>query len=103
MFKNSNELLEYALRKLQVAVNENKSQVEILLKERFPNDTNKVREYCDNLELKTITEILREEFKNYDIRSTVESKGYLKAILTFERGQCEMFFSLVWNLTLLKK
>lgn len=32
MFKNSNELLEYALRELQVAVKENKSQVEILLK-----------------------------------------------------------------------
>ncbi len=103
MFKNSNELLEYALRELQVAVKENKSQVEILLKESFPNDTNRVRKYCDGLEMKTITEILREEFKNYDIRSTVESKGYLKAIITFERGPCEKFYPLVWKLTLRKK
>lgn len=40
MFKSSSELLEYALRKLQVAVKENKSQVEILLQDSFPNDTN---------------------------------------------------------------
>ena len=43
MFESSNELLEYALRELQVAVKENKSQVEILLKDSFPNDTNRVR------------------------------------------------------------
>ena len=103
MFGSSNELLEYVLRELQVSIKENQSQVEILLKERFPNDTDRVREYCDTLELKTITEILRGEFKNYTIKSTVESKGYLKAILTFERGPCEMFYPLVWVLTLQKK
>ena len=103
MFKNSNELLEYALRELQVAVKENKSQVEILLEEYFPNDTNKVREYCDELEIKTITEILREEFKNYYIRSTVESKGDLKAVLTFAEGPCKIFYTIVWTLTLRKK
>ena len=47
MFKNSNELLEYALRELQVAIERNKVQVEIILKERFPNDTASVRQYCD--------------------------------------------------------
>lgn len=103
MFKSSSELLEYALRKLQVAVKENKSQVEILLQDSFPNDTNQVRKYCSGLKMKLITEILREKFKDYDIKSTVESKGAFKAIFTFERGPCEMLYPLIWELTLRKK
>ena len=103
MFKDSSELLEYALRKLQVAIEKNEVQVEILLDERFPNDTNSVKKYCDELEVKTITELLREEFKNYDIRSVVESKGYLQGIITFTKGPCIMAYPLVWILTLQKK
>lgn len=103
MFKNSNELLEYALRELQVAIEKNKVQVEILLKERFPNDTASIRQYCDELEVKTITELLREEFKNYDIRSVVESKGDLQGVITFTKGPCIMAYLLVWVLTLRKK
>lgn len=103
MFKNSTELLDHAFRELQVAIKNNKIQVEILLNERFSTNSNTVKKYCDELELKTITEILREEFSDYNIKSLVESKGYLQGVITFEKGPCVMFYPLVWKLTLRKK
>ena len=81
----------------------NELEVEILLEESFIDDTAIVRRYCDNLEVKTITELLREEFKDYNIRSVVKSKGYLQGIITFSEGPCVMSYPLVWTLTLLKK
>ncbi len=103
MWKNSKDLFDHALRELQVAVKEKKVQVEIILSEAFPNDTNKVREYCDRFELKKITESIREQFKNYDVRSVVESKGHLKCIITFQKGPCVRAYPLVWTLTLREK
>lgn len=73
------------------------------MKDTFPNDSNRVREFCEKLEIKTITEMLREEYKNYDIKSVVQSKGFLKGIITFNRGPCSLHYPLVWVLTLRKK
>ena len=103
MWKNSTELLDYALRELRVAIKKGKRQVEIILDDNFLNDTKVVKKYCDELELKTITEMLREEFDDYNIKSVVKSKGDLKGIITFERGPCAMYYPLVWRLTLRKK
>jgi len=103
MFRNSTELLDYALRELQVAVEQNKEIVEIMLKEHFECNDNKTRSFCDKFEIKTITELLREEFEDYDIKSVVELKGYLTGIITFSNGPCSLNYPLVWILTLRKK
>ena len=103
MFKNSTELLDHAVREVKEAVDNNAPEVVILLKEHFQNSTSEVQKYCDALEVKTITEILREEFKDYDIKSSVEIEGDLKGIITFEKGPCMLFYPLVWNLILHKK
>ena len=78
-------------------------ELEILLSESFPNDTTEVQKYCETLQLKNITETLREEFNNYNIKSIVKSKGNLTTILTFKKGPCTMFYPLVWCLTLQEK
>ena len=103
MWKNSTELLDHALRELRVAIKKDQNQVEIRLSDNFLNDTKVVKKYCDELELKIITEMLREEFNHYDIKSVVEIKGDLKGIITFERGPCTIYYPLVWRLTLRKK
>lgn len=103
MFRNSTELLDYALRELQVAVEQNKGTVEIKLEEYFQNAENKMRQFCNKFEIKTITELLREEFEDYDIKSIIELKGHLTGIITFSRGPCSLHYPLIWRLTLRKK
>ena len=103
MFRNSTELLDYALRELQVAVEQNKGRVEIELEEYFQDDESKIKQFCNKFEIGTITELLREEFKDYDIKSIVKLKGHLKGIITFSRGPCSLHYPLVWVLTLRNK
>lgn len=85
--KISNELLELALRELQVAIEKNESKVEITLSQRFPNNTSNIKRFCNMLELQDVTDSLIEKFPNYNITSVVKSKGLL----------------LVWILELRKK
>ena len=59
--------------------------------------------YGETLQLKNITETLRKEFNNYDIRSIVKSKGDLNIILTYQKSPCVLYYPLVWSLTLQEK
>lgn len=103
MFSNSIELLDYALRELQVAVKKKRSKVEIKLEQHYSkDDLNSIKQYCDRFEIKEITELLREEFKEYDIKSVVRFKN-LTGVLTFNKGSCLLTYLLVWDLTLRKK
>lgn len=105
MFSNSIDLLDYALRELQVAVKKKKKnqKVVIVLKQHYSkDDINKIKQYCDRYEIKEITELLREEFKEYDIKSTVRL-GSLTGVVTFSKGPCSLNYPLIWELTLRKK
>ena len=102
MFKNSIELLDHAVREVREAVDKSVPEVVIFLEKHFRNSTSEIKKYCDNLEVKTITEILREEFNNYNIESIVEI-GDLTGVITFEKGPCALYYPLVWNLILHKK
>lgn len=98
MWQDSNELLDYALRELEVAINNQKYQLEIILNSNFPNDTNLMQRYCNNLRIKKNTELLRKKYKNYDIKSTVSLKSsFAKANLS------KTFSPLVWKLTLQRR
>jgi len=77
MRKNSKELLELALRELQVAIEKNESKVEIILSKRFPNSTSNIKRFCNMLELQDVTNSLIEKFKDYNITSVVTTNGLL--------------------------
>ena len=103
LWKNSSELLEHALRELQVAVQENKTKIEILIQKRFSGDVEAISRIAEKLEMKAITETLREEFSEYELKSRLGTKGELNAILTFKDEPCSLFYPLVWELNLQKK
>ena len=103
MWKNSEELMDFARKKLKEAIEKKEFEVEIVLSDSFPADTSEVQLRCESLKMKKITESLREEFSNYNIKSIVKSKGKLNAILTFKKGPCALFYPLVWCLTLQEK
>ncbi|MDE5831122.1 MAG: hypothetical protein K2H53_05890 [Clostridia bacterium] len=101
-FKNSNELLDHALRELQTAVTENKQEVTIVLEEYFDGDSKAMLEIVEKLEIKSITERLREEFSDFSIKSRVEC-GHLSSIITFKTGPCDIRYKLIWKLELIPK
>lgn len=103
MWQNSSELLNYAFRELQLAVEDGKQEVEIVLHKTFENDSNKIKKFSDNLKIKTITEKLSKEFGNYDIRSEVFTKRNFSFVLSHMDAPCDFFYPLVWKLTLQKK
>ena len=100
--KSSAELLDYALYEVQKAIFTSIDEVKIVLDSNFSGNFSKMWEFCDRLEIKAITELLREEFNTYEIKSEVD-KGGITSVVTFEEGQCIFSFSLVWKLTLKKK
>jgi len=102
MWKNSTELFEYALRELRVAASTNKNYVEIVLHNALPNDPKKIKNFCDTFEIKKLTELLRKEFPDYDLKSQVAT-GTLSIILTFQKGPCNFNYILLWKLTLQPK
>lgn len=102
MFKNSNELLDYALRELEVAVANNKMEVKIVLDENFQGDKNEIYKFVDKLDIKTITQTLREKFNNYDVKSIVNT-DFFNVIITYKNAPCAFVYPLVWTLTLKKK
>ena len=105
MWRNSSELLDYAFRELQVAMEDDKQEVEIVLHEDFEDDLNKIKKLCDSLNIKTITNELREKFDNYAIRSEVFTKKNWEYILTYTLGNCSFCvrYPLVWKLTVAKR
>lgn len=102
MFKNSSELLDCALREFQAAVDGGKSEVEIMLKEYFSGDIADMQKIVEELEIKEIVEILREEFSEYDIKSRVGG-GHLNWVISKKNAPCELDYQLVWKSVLTKK
>lgn len=104
MWQNSNELLDYALRELKKAVSENKSELEIVLKEQFVGGGDDIQQICKSLKIKVITKRLRKEFCDYDIRSIVEEKRTSDNVLiiTYRTG-CDLGLSIVWRLIISPK
>lgn len=62
MCKNSTELLDYALRELQVAVEEKKGSVDIILIDECPRDIDKMQDLVEKLEIPAISEMLKPIF-----------------------------------------
>ena len=102
MFKNSNELLDYSLREIQVAVSSNEGEVKIVLDECFKGEKKDIVKLTNELKMKEITEKLREKFSDYTVRSIVGPES-LNAIITYKTGPCDILYRLVWTLTLQKK
>ena len=105
MWKNSNELLDYAIRELQKAMKENEEKVEIKIEltDCFTgNSKQDIKKFADKLKIKEATEKLREQYVNYTIRSRVQG-GDLNAIISFKSAPCEIAYKLFWELILLKK
>lgn len=102
MFKNSNELLEYALREIQVAVRKNKPKVEIILKKYCSSNAKSVKRYCKELGLEEIIQALNKEFENYNINGTVEL-AKIATVRRLKEGSIEFVYPLTWILILRKK
>ncbi len=106
MWKNSNELLDYANRKLKKAMKDEKAetlQVKIELSDSFAGDSKQdIQKFAEKLEIKELTRILREKYHNYVIRSTVRG-GDFTSLIMFRDSPCRISHKLFWELTLLKK
>ncbi|MBR5227268.1 MAG: hypothetical protein IKV94_01345 [Clostridia bacterium] len=59
MWQNSSELLNYVLRRTQVAIGDGEKEIQIVLKEHCKKDVNEIREVDTKLDNHTLTEILR--------------------------------------------
>ena len=105
MRKKSKELLDMALRELHTAINEGKEEVELVLREDFTGDQKKIQEFSDKYELKKVTEKLREEFANYELKSVICAEPNFMAFVCFEKGPCKKVAnrSLRWKLSLRAK
>lgn len=101
MWKDSTELLDYALREPEKAIENKTGNVKIILMNNFLGEKEDMIRIVEQLELKTITEMLREEYSGYNIRSEVET-GTLRSVLTLRTG-CNLFYPLKWKLTIVKK
>ena len=102
MFKNSSELLDCALREFQAAIDGGKSEVKIVVQEWFSGDFDEMKKLGDDLEIKEIVELLREEFSGYNIKSRLE-KSHLSGVITFKDAPCSLMYELVWKNVLTKK
>lgn len=94
MKKDSNELLDIALRKVEEAVKSNLLTVEIMIRECFSGSSEEMKKICEQLELKTITELLREEFSEYEIKSIIRQRNRI-GIISTQNAPCSMFYALV--------
>jgi len=103
MFKNSIELLDYALRELQVATKENKHQVEIILSECSQSDVNEIIKLSQKLEVNSVIELLRKEYNDYSIQSMVGPKGNSEIRVKFLQFPNVTYCPIVWKLSLQKK
>jgi len=102
MFKNSNELLDYAIREIQVAVKKKKSKVEIVLMKQCASNSRRIKRCCNNLEIEKNTHVLNEKFKDYDIKGNVKLEK-IGTLTRLKSGQIEFTYPLTWILVLRKK
>lgn len=108
MEEKSRELLDFARKEIKTAIEKNKEEklkVEILLEEGVFDRRDEILKYRKKFRIGTITEILREEFKDYDIISVVRCEGAVKeGVLTLARSPVwGRHYPLVWCLTLQEK
>lgn len=105
MFKNSTELFEHAIRELQNAIENNNQEVEILLDKNFSNNSKKFGKFCKKFETQRITDVIREKFPDYEIKSVIFGRCNFMAITSFEKKPCNTVasYSLIWKFTLQKK
>ena len=103
MFKNSTELLQYALRELQVAIEEDKKEVEITLSSAFSRDVSEMTKVNQKLEIGIVAELLRKVYADYYIKSIIGPK--LNSCITIKLPQVPnlTYYPIVWKLSLQKK
>ena len=102
MRKKSKELLDMALRELHSAINEGKEEVELVLKKEFSGKQEDLQKFSNKYELKKVTELLREEYSDYEIKSIIYGEPNCLAIVCFDKGPCRKIgsYSIVWKLSL---
>ena len=103
MFRNSTELLEYALRELQVAIAEERKEVEITLNDAFSGDINEVFKLSRNLEVMAVAELLRKVYNEYYIKSIIGPKVTSEITIKFPQLPAKTYYPIVWKLILQKK
>ena len=72
------------------------------LKSHFGGDSKQLYNFVNDYGIKEITDKLREKYPNYHIKSEVR-KSTLSGVLTYNKGPCDRFYKLVWELTITKR
>lgn len=103
MFKNSTELLYYALRELQVAIKEDKKCVEIILSNAYSSRTDEIFNLNQKLEIRDIAELLRKVYKDYYIQSIICPKANSVISIKLPQVTTISYCPIVWKLLLQKK
>lgn len=82
-----------------------KEEVEIILEKNSIGDKKAAEHFSNKYELKKLTELIREEFADYEVKSVICSKPNYLAIVCFSNKSCTnaASYSLIWKLSLQKK
>ena len=99
MWKNSEELLNYARQQIQTEMVNGNSKIEITLKDSCSNSKKELVRMAKKLKLKEITEQLREEYKTKNIKSCVEVKAQQLIVCFTDGSVSSSSHSIVWILT----
>lgn len=105
MRRKSKELLDMALRELHTAIKEGKEEVKITLQENSSGTQKEAERVSKKYEIKELTELIRKEFADYEVKSVIYSNLDNLAIISFKNSPCKKFttYSLKWKLSLQKK
>lgn len=103
MFRNSTELLDYALRELQVAIEENKKEVEITLSSAFSRDINEIAKVNQKFQISAVAEVLRNAYKDYYVKSIVGPEINSEITIKLPNVPAITYYPIVWKLSLQKK
>jgi len=103
MLKNSTEFLDYALRELQVAIEEDKKEVEIILSDAHESKVNEIINLHEKLNVMVVAELLRMQYPDYSIKSIVWPKLTTQIAIKIPKVQTITYYPIVWKLSLQKK
>lgn len=103
MFNNSIELLDYALRELQVAIKEDKKEVEIILSDAHEGKVNEIINLHEKLDVMVVAELLRMQYSDYSIKSIVGPKLTTQISIKLPQVPIMTYYPIVWKLSLQKK
>ena len=94
-----------ARRELYTAISEGKEEVELVLRKEFSGNQTELQQFSDKYEFKKVTELLRAEFEDYEVKSIIYAEPNFMAFVCFEKGPCKKVTSrsLVWKLSLKAK